>query len=656
VDGWKGKLIFLDLSKEKVKVEPLDRDFAQLFLGGRGFSSKLIFDLYDVSVEDPFSPENLVCICPGLLTGTLAPTSGRFEIGVARSPLTGLFCDGNAGGAFGPELRYAGYDGIVITGSSEKPVYLHVEDSHVELKDAGHLWGKDVWDTTDILRSELGDEEFKVLTIGPAGENRDATCAVLCDYTRAVAGGGVGAVLGAKKLKAIAVRGTGEISLADPSEFEAVAVELHEAIRKAPFYRQLSRYGTPILVSIFSHLGALPSYDWQTGVFKEADKISGETLVSKYSVKSKACFGCPIHCSHFYLVREGEYAGTMGEGPEYEALGGFGSRCGVSNMPALLYINNLCNRLGLDVIQASSSIGLAMHLWQDKILGLEDTGGLSLEWGNHQAIIELLKQMASRKGFGEILADGALKAARKIARIKGLPEEKLEYYVIHTKGYAHSNVELRGSKGIALAYGVATRGGDHLRGHATQERYASLGLYKKPEDWVMVGVPLEIAKAWYERNALDPKSPTGKALLVIYNENLFAVADALGICKFATSWQNLPFGPEYMAKLVTAATGIKYDWRKILECGERIYNVEKALQVRYGCRRTHDYVPQRFFKEPLPEGPRKGEVLKREEYDRMLDEYYEARGWTKEGIPTREKLESLRLKEVSDDLERRGIL
>ncbi|HID18901.1 TPA: aldehyde ferredoxin oxidoreductase [Candidatus Bathyarchaeota archaeon] len=656
MQGWSGKIIYVNLSEAEVRVKPLDQEFAEAFLGGRGFSSKILFDLFDPSVKDPFSPENLVCVCTGLLCGTLAPTSGRFTMGVARSPLTGLFCDGNAGGAFGPELRFAGYDAIVISGVSLKPLYLYIEDSHVELMDASHLWGKEVWETTDMLRRDYGDQELKVLTIGPAGENLDAVCSVMCDYTRAVAGGGVGAVLGSKKLKAIAVRGSGVIELADPEKFEQVAVELHQAIRSMPFYESLSKYGTPILVSIFKKLGALPSYNWQTGVFRDAEKIDETVLVNEYSVKARACYGCPIHCSHFYLVREGEFAGTTGEGPEYEAIGGFGSRCGVSSMPALLHINNLCNRLGIDVIQASSSIALAMHLWQDKILNLEDTGGLELQWGDHHAIIKLLNQMATRQEFGRVLADGALKAARSIARIKGLPEEKLEYYVMHTKGYPHSNVELRGSKGIALAYGVSSRGGDHLRGHATQERYASLGLYKKPEDWARVGVPLEVAQAWYERGALDPRSPDGKALLVIYNENLFAAADALGICKFATSWQNLPFGPDYMAKLVTAATRVEYGWRRILECGERIYNVERVMQARYGCRRRHDYVAPRFFKEPLPQGPRKGEVLSREEYDRMLSEYYDVRGWTGEGLPTRRKLEELDLKDVAEDLARRGIL
>jgi aldehyde:ferredoxin oxidoreductase len=656
LQGWSGKIIYVNLSKAEVKVKSLDPEFAQAFLGGRGFCSKILFDLFNPSIEDPFSPENLVCISAGLLNGTLAPTSGRFTIGVARSPLTGLFCDGNAGGAFAPELRFAGYDALVISGASPKPLYLYIEDSHLELVDASHLWGREVWEATDMLRKDYGDPELKVLTIGPAGENRDAVCSVMCDYTRAVAGGGVGAVLGSKKLKAVAVRGSGAIELADPEKFEQVAVELHQAIRSMPFYETLSKYGTPILVSIFKKLGGLPSYNWQTGVFREAEKIDETVLVNEYSVKSRACYGCPIHCSHFYLVREGEFAGTTGEGPEYEALGGFGSRCGVSSMPVLLYINNLCNRLGIDVIQASSSIALAMHLWQDKILNLEDTEGMELQWGDHHAIIKLLSQMASRKGFGGILADGALKAARSIARIKGLPEEKLEYYVVHTKGYAHSNVELRGSKGIALAYGVASRGGDHLRGHATQERYASLGLYKKPEDWVKVGVPLEIAQSWYEKQALDPRSPNGKALLVIYNENLFAAADALGVCKFATSWQNLPFGPEYMAKLTTAATGVEYDWKRILECGERIYNVERAIQARYDCRRRHDYVAPRLFKEPLPEGPRKGEVLSRDEYDRMLDEYYEARGWTVEGLPTWRRLNALNLRDVAEDLARRGLI
>jgi aldehyde:ferredoxin oxidoreductase len=656
VYGWSGRILVVDLSDGKIEKRDLDKNFARAFLGGRGFNSKFIYDIFNPTITNPFDPENIICISPGLLSGTLAPSSSRVEVSVARSPVHGVFCDGNAGGSFGPELRMAGYDSIIITGKSKSPVYIQVLDDEVMLKDASHVWGKNVWETIDVLREEVGDPEASVLTIGPAGENLVASACVITDYTRAATGGS-GAVFGSKNLKAIVVRGTKGIKLARPEEFEKVAIEIHEKMREGLFYERLSKYGTTMLVSIFGYTGVLPTRNWQTGVFPEWEEISGDALIQKYVVKSKGCFGCPIHCSRIYAVREGPFAGTVGEGPEYEELSGFGSKCGISSLPALLYINNLLNQLGLDVVQTSNYVSCAMHWWQDGIISSEDTDGLILEWGNYNAVIELIKNIAFRKGFGNILADGILVAARKIANLKGLSAQKLEYYVIHTKGMTHSNVELRASTGLALAYGTATRGGDHLRGHATPERYASLGLYTKPEDWTRVGVPLEEAKRWYEHGCLDPSSYNKKGIVVKWLEDLFAAVDSLGICKFTTPWQNMPFGPEYMARLVTAATGVEYTWRDIMTCGERIYNVEKAIQVRYGLRRKDDYLPERLYREPLPEGPRKGAVLDKEKYGKMLDEYYEERGWdVQTSIPKKETLIRLGLHDVAEDLEKRGIL
>jgi len=654
--GWSGRILRVDLTTGKIRQEILDKAFAKAFLGGRGFNSKILYDIFDPSVTNPFSSENVICISPGLLSGTLAPTSSRLEVSLARSPVTGIFCDGNAGGSFAPELKMAGYDVIIIMGKSKTPVYLLIFDDDVKLMDASHLWGKNVWDTTDALREEVGDPEASVLTIGPAGENLVVSACVITDYTR-VATAGSGAVFGSKNLKAVVVRGTKGIKLAKPEEFEKVATELHEKIKKGIFYKGLSTFGTTLLVSLFNEMGNLPTRNWQTGVFSEAEKICGETLLEKYVVKHKGCFACPINCSRFYVVRDGPFAGTAGEGPEYEELSGFGSKCGISSLPSLLYINNLLNQLGLDVVQTSNYVSCSMHWWQDGIITSKDVDGLTLEWGNYEAVIELIKNIAYRKGFGNILADGVLTAARKIAEAKGIPAEKLEYYVIHTKGMTHSNVELRASRGIALAYGTATRGGDHLRGHATQERYAAIGLYKRPEDWVRVGVPLEDAKRWYELGSLNPLSYEGKGALVKWMEDLFAVVDSLGLCKFSTPWQNMPLGPEYMASLVTAATGVEFTWKDIMRCGERIYNVEKAIQVRYGLRRKDDYLPRRLYEEPLPEGPNKGAVLDREKYSKMLDEYYKERGWDVEtSIPKKRTLMKLGLHDIAEDLERRGIL
>jgi aldehyde:ferredoxin oxidoreductase len=636
------------------KKVPLKKNFAKTFIGGRGFNMKFIYDMFDPEINDPFDPRNIICISAGALTGTFAPSSGRFNISVGRSPLTGGFGDGNAGGFFGPEMKFAGYDSIIIEGSSEKPVYIWINDDDVEIRNAGHVWGRSVWESDKIIKEET-DQEASVLAIGQAGENKVAIACVICNLSRAVGANGIGAVFGSKNLKAVAVKGTKGIKIADTDGFWKACEDSFNQIITHPLYSTWKTYGTTVLLGIYQQSGCLPTRNWQESTFEGWEQIDGQAFLETYVVKHKGCFNCPLSCSRFCRVEEGKYQGTYGEGPEYEATDGFGAKCGVSDKAVILRANQLCNMYGLCVVQMSNIICTSMHLWQDGIIDEKDTGGIILEWGNGDAIIEMIESLTFLKGFGKIFVNGIVQGIKEIARNKGVSSEKLERYIIHTKGMSYSAADVRALKGVALAYATATRGGDHLRGIPTIEAYGHW--YKtKPDDIVKsLGVPEEIVQKWISLNLLEKSQYQGKGYLVKYYQDQCALADALGICKFITSWR-FGVGPLLMAKLFSTGTGITYSWRDMLQAGERIYVLEYAIQRRFGFRRKDDYPPIRFFEEPIRDGLNRGEILKKEEYDKMLSEYYNIRGFDSEGVPTKEKLEELGLKDVAEDLVRRGII
>ena len=652
--GWAGKILRVDLSQGKIVKQSLNREFAVKFIGGRGFNSKVIYDEFDPEIKDPYSPENIVCIAPGLLSGTAAPSCGRLTVSVARSPITGLFGDGNCGGHFGPELKCAGYDQIIIKGRASRPVWLWIDDDNVEIKDAIDLWGRDTWETTDMIKEMVGDPDVKVFCIGPAGENLVAMAIPIASYSRAPGGCGTGAVWGSKNLKAIAVRGTKGVELASPSEFLEAAFEAVKAIKKSWGYETLSTLGTSMLQKSFSELGYLPTLNWKKATWEDVDKVCGEELLEKYNIRNQGCFNCPISCGHIYRVSEGPLAGTSGHDLEYEALDGFGARCGISYLPAVLACDAFVDRMGLDVVQTSNVICTSMHWWDEGLIDETDTDGLILEWGNYKAALELLRKIVKRDGYGGILADNIFNAAEKIAKKKGMPVEKLTYYIIHAKKMTFSSSDIRSEKGVGLAYAVSTRGGDHLRGEPATDWAV---FFSSPEQWVKeADVEPETAKAFFETGAVNPLNMDGKAFVVVYFEHVCALADALEICKFITPWWGLPVGFGRMSKFMTLATGVNYTRQDAIKCAERIYNVEKVIQVRYGLRRKDDYPSQRLFEEEIPDGPTKGMKLDYEEFSKALDEYYALRGWDKEGIPTEEKLRELGLDEMVNDLLKRGII
>ncbi|MFQ5820927.1 MAG: aldehyde ferredoxin oxidoreductase family protein [Candidatus Heimdallarchaeota archaeon] len=627
--GWAGTILRVDLSTGKISKQPLSSELAKGFLGGRGFNVKTLYDEVGPKIQ-PLSPENRLIFSIGPLAGTLAPCSARWNV-TARSPLTGILGDSNAGGHWGPELRWAGYDMIVTQGRAKEPVYLWINDDNVELKSAKHIWKRDVTETNEIIKEGIGDRETKIACIGPAGENLVKFACVLSDLTRAAGRCGTGAVMGSKNLKAIAVRGTKDAEIARPEAFEKACLKAHESIVKHPSFKDWFIQGTSLILAGVNAQGRLRVRNFQENIFEKAWEISGEVLVQNYVIKNKGCFSCPISCSHYYHVREGPYAGTYGEGPEYEAQDGFGANLGIGEWPPILHMNTLVNELGLDVCSTAQTLSFATECYQRGLIDEKDTGGIRLEWGNAEAAIEMIKKIAHREGFGDILAEGALAAARKIG--KGA-----EKYTMTIKGLETTAVELRGAQGWGLAFATSTRGADHLRAPVLISTW---------------GFAPQLGKKHFgTEKAVDRFSPDAKPLSVKWHEELAAVIDSLSLCKFPMMlWMGYAI-PDLVAELFSTATGWNVSGDDLMKIGERIYHVEKAFNTRLGLTRKDDKVPNRMLKEVCPHPPANTpKALVK--LDIMLPEYYKLRGWDpKTGLVPRDKYEELGLKYIADELEK----
>jgi aldehyde:ferredoxin oxidoreductase len=600
------------------------------FLGGRGINSKILFDELRPRV-DPLGPENLLVFGTGPLAGTLTPSS-RWTV-TAKSPMTGGHGDAHAGGNWASELKFAGYDHVIVQGRAKKPVYISIDDNDVQLNDASDIWGEDTWKTQQMIREELREPALQIACIGQAGEKLVRFANIMHELKRAAGRGGMGAVMGSKRLKAIAVLGTGSVEVADPREFGKAVEEFDSRLLGHPLYRGISKYGTPTLTGLFNVGGRLPVRNYQYTTMEDIEEISAETFVEKYAKKSLACLGCLVHCSHYYEVKEGPYAGTHGDGPEYGCIGAVGPSCGINYMPAILKMNNLANQYGLDATSLGHTISTAMEWYQRGIITKKDTDGVALEWGNHEAAIEMIEKIARRNGFGDILAEGALRAARRIGR-------QAVNYVQHCLGLElHSDV--RAFKGFALHFSTSTRGADHLRGF--------------PVHIEQVPPPKELLEAMTDdenvaRKLRDRHSYEYKEISVSWCQNVNAVLDSLPLCNFMhTILHTLP---REMARLLSAATGIEVSSAELVRTGERIYNVERFFNVREGFGKKDDVLPERMF-EPVKDGPEKGSFIDRTKFEEMLNRYYELRGWDpKTGVPTSGKLKALGIEDVAGNLRR----
>lgn len=630
--GWMGRILRVNLSEERIWWEPLPEELARNYLGGNGLGARILWKEVPKGV-DPLSPENKLIFAAGPLNGTLWPMSGRLHV-VAKGPLTGAWAEANAGGHFAPYMRFAGFDAIVVEGAAKKPVYLYVDDGSAELRDAGHLWGKDVWETHEALRRELR-EEVRTACIGPAGENLVRISAIVVDKHAVAARTGMGAVMGSKKLKAVAVYGTKRIKLHNKYKFYELAMAAHKKLKNHPFASGVIKYGTTILVDLMNEIARYPTRNFQSGYFEEYKKLSADVLKEKYRVGEHSCFGCPLHCKKRHAVKSGKYACDGGYGLEYETLDAYGGRIGNSNLEAVIYANQLTNRLGMDTDNVGGVIGFMMELYEKGIINEKFTEGLELRWGDPDLLIKLIEMIAYRRGIGDLMAEGTHRAAQAIGG------EALKYDMT-VKGVDISAQDSRAQKSMGLSHAVANRGADHL---TSGEFLSEVGW----PDAILERFE-ERAKKIYGRSimpeAADRLNPKFKPLMVMDSENFAAIADSLVICKFCTHWPPVFYFKD-IAEALTYATGIPYKEEELRVMGERIYLLERAYNLREGYSRKDDRIPERFLKEPAPAGPCKGHVV---ELDEMLEEYYRLRGYDERGYPSYEKLREVGLEDVAKEL------
>jgi len=626
--GYAGQILRVDLSQKKVVAIPLSKKLVKDYIGGTGFCARILWDETG-SDTDPLGPKNRLVFAAGPVTGTAWPTSGRFNV-AAKSPLTGVWGESSAGGYWGAELKYAGYDAIIVQGRAKKPTYLWIDDDNVELKDANPLWGKTVWETEEIIKKDTGDEDIKVASIGQAGENLVRFACIINTTYRASGRTGMGAVMGSKRLKAIAITGSKDVRVADLERFLDLIDDINKRIRENQFTPSVTKYGTTVLVEAMNEIGRFPTKNFQTGVYPMAHEISGDVLIKEYKVKDRACFCCPLACKNYLIVRSGTYVGSHGDHPEYETINSFGGRCWNHDIESILHANWLCTQYGLDTISTGSAIAFAMELWEKGIINEKDTNGIDFSWGNKETIIEMVQKIANREGFGDTLADGVKRAAEKIG--KGAKE-----YAMHVKGLDISAQDGRAHKSMAIAHAASVRGADHLR-HCS--------FYDE------IGFPDVIAERFGKRyipEMADRLSIKYKGILAKGCEDFGTIVNSLPMCVGgATFWPPVMWWDD-VANVYTAVTGVKTTVATLKKVADRIVNLKRAYNIRLGLRRKHDTLPNRFLKEMAPDGPCKGHVV---ELNVMLDEYYKERGWDLEtGLIPIKKLKELGLRDVANQIE-----
>ena len=636
--GFAGTILTVDLSVRSVEKEALDEDMARHYLGGVGINTRLLFDNTRPGI-DPLGPENVLVFGTGPLTGTYMPTASKSDV-AAKSPLTGLFGATSSGYQFGSEMKYAGLDHIVIKGCAAQPVYLAITDETVELRDASHLWGKDVWQTVDQLKQEWQDGDIQVAAIGPSGENLIRYAAIQNGKYDAWARTGMGAVMGSKRLKAIVVRGKGGVRVADKDGFKQLARRLRQEIMDSPFFGAVSKFGSMAATGPYGKFGALPAKNFQTGVIEDWFETRGYKVTEAYSDQMMACPSCPVGCAHWAVVKEGPYAGLQMKGIEVTMIFEIGAKLYVHDMDGILRCIQEYHRTGVDMVSGCGAIAMLMELYQR---GLIDQGriGFAPVWGDVEAICRLIRMIARREGIGDILAEGAQRA--NIA-LTGNDD-----YAITVKGLELPTFDPRSRWSVwTFGFLTSTRGGDHLRTRNPVEnlRFPSLpDNYRKepfgfpPQFYENLDMPADL-----KQSIIDPELKTTDIVLMEkWSEDLITVFNAIGICTRPPSLQTL--GPTSIARMYQTAVGWDMDSDEVMRAGERIWNLQRLYNLREGETRKDALFPKRFYEEKLPEGPAKGMVVDKEAVDRMLDDYYEARGWDRrEGIPGRAKLAELGLK------------
>jgi aldehyde:ferredoxin oxidoreductase len=606
MNGYAGTILRVNLSTGEIRKEPYNPDIARDFLGGRGFG---IYTLYTEVPQgtDPLSPENKLIASTGPLSGLLVPGAGKMDW-TTKSPQSGGYASASVGGHLTAELKYAGYDSIIFEGASETPVYLYIDDDQVELRDASEYWGKGSITVEKLMKDKLG-EEFQIATIGPGGENLVKYACITHDYGRQAGRGGVGAVMGFKKVKAVAVRGTKHIPVADPEAFWALAREMYIACKEAEALEAWQRYGTTIVTSWCDEVGALPTRNFQQGSFEHGPNLYGDVMREKIVITDKGCFGCPSPCGKYSNAKK---HGIFVEGPEYETIALLGSNVALDDIEDVAYANYLSDELGVDTISVGNAIAFAIECYEKGIIGPENTDGLELSWGDPQAVFTLVERISRREGkLANLLAEGVKTAAQELG---GGSED----FAIQVKGIEQSGYQTHAATSMLLAYMTCDVGAHHNRAWA-------------------ITYDLEVG-----RDRVAPE----KVAKVIELQHIRPLFDALGACRL--QWIELNIDVTQYAPMMAAITGIERSWEDLLHISERIWNLTRMYWAReietFG--REWDFPPGRFYKEPATGGPTEGEMTTFDNAMEMLDMYYEQRGWDKNGFPTTEKLTALGLTTV----------
>lgn len=620
-NAFMGQILRVDLTRGQITQEPLREDWAKDFLGGAGLATRYLYDETPPGA-DPLGADNPLIFMTGLLTGTASASAGRYSV-VAKSPLTGIWGQANSGGRFGPALKHSGYDGIIFEGISPAPVYLKIFEGKAELCDAEHLWGKTVPETEEALLADM-EGKATVASIGPAGENLVRYAAIMNNKHRAAGRCGLGAVMGAKRVKAVVCGGTAAIHLADPRAFLNVAKKQIEYLNDSMLKVGFDSFGTNMVSDLVNVRGGYPTLNWQAGVFDRIDDVNAQALIDKVFVEGVSCFACPVSCGRGSEIRDGQWKGEKGEGPEYETANMFGSNCGIADMNAITMANYRCNEYGLDTITTGSTIAFAMECYARGLLTGEQTGGLELKFGDSALVVDLVEKIATRQGVGDLLAEGT----RRMSETLGAESAG---FAMNVKGLELPAYDPRAAKITGLGYVTANRGGDHITG------YIQLPTF--------VDMPMLIVE---DSQIKDPfVADPEEARVLVDMENALTVFDAIGGCKF----MGILLTADEFAALIAHATGWDFGVPEFRMAGERIYNLARAYCIREGVTRTSDTLPQRLMSEPLSEGPAQGMCIDPDTLEKMKDAYYEFRGWDKAtGIPTPEKLRELGLDELVADL------
>jgi len=598
MNGWMGTILRVDLTSGEIIKEPLDQKLARDYVGGRGLAVKMLFDEMKFDC-DPLGSENILIFINGPLTITGVLSSGRYMV-VTKSPLTGTICSSNSGGYFPAAFKTAGYDALIFTGKARRPSYLWINDDSVEIREAGAIWGMDTRDACDAIRKET-HKEARVACIGPAGENLVRYAAIINDASRAAARSGVGAVMGSKNLKAVAIRGTKGVRVADPEELLRSTI-IADHFKTADLGIAFGEFGTPLFVDVMNANNIMPTKNFQEGFFEEGDEINGAEIIDRTLVRSKSCYGCALNCGRNTRLPEGSKYQGRGDGPEYETCYSLGSNICVGELEALTKMNYVCNEMGLDTMDAGTTLATIMELYELGLISEKDIG-FPLHWGNADNCIKLLHMIARVEGFGREAAMGG----RHLAEKYGAP-----HIFMGSKGQGFAGYHPRGMVGQGLIYATSPEGGNHTTGNTIQQE--------------INGIP----------EPMDPLTPEGKAELVISRQDETAFLEACGVCIFP--YMLMEEGTEIIAEFYSAVMGENYTETDVRKIGERIFNLEREFNRKLGFTRQDDSLPKRLTHEPHTEGIGEGNVVPLEE---MLDRYYELRGWTQEGVPTEEKLKEL---------------